>query len=806
MSNNDAFYLRFQRVLSQLSTPTSKNLISYMSLTYSITGLLVILGLLGKHLLATEVAVVQGAALATFYVLSGDARHLILSGKSDAINVVSFRLAWVLPLAFLAYFMSTTVGQVDHLIATSLVLRRATEWLAEPHVTEIERKNQKWSGFYIQPALFLALIIQIMITDEFWIVWLWAISPVLFSFKFMMQANVRSAFDFTWQNITSTAVIGFTGYIQRILIVSLVGKEFSGMLFPGFAIGSFLGTMAANVIGPTMINKGFIYNKLIIYFFAALLSTGLLTLFLSDTIPYQTMGLSIIGGVAMIAAQQSRLLLLKSDNTLELDLLFQLALVFSIPAIYFIGGPNALMSFYLTGSLLAWLFYRGSKMLNYFNKKWQLRLVVLIVLGLVLPVFFQLNGQIYNNPLIAMVDSGGSLQTVPLPISLLFCYVGVFLFIGGCNKSQPALLTIAAMFLLLVLSTIITNQGVAKLVLLAQYMLPTVALLLGVAVTNFDRELFPKVVLYFLTIFVPAQLIMTWLQGQLALTHYMYFFSVYSHFQYVPLIITVLFCWCLIQLIDKYPKWLLFLTPWMAMYVAAGNSTLALFGLIILAVSFALCHRKNKLISIIPIVVILSIAGYFYLNSKLAAEINQSINGTWACRSGLYNDGLNSPCKPGVFHGKFFSWDGDWLYGQNRKYQTAETTETFINLLERKNLASWYIQDMLKEPLSIVYGHPSPPPRSVASSAHNYYLDLIYNFGFFACLPLFFLILYTIVNASKQRNNDALIIWLLVIVMYVVIIDNNLKVSLRQPYPSILTFFLWGSLISRLKPSKSKIK
>ena len=40
------------------------------------------------------------------------------------------------------------------------------------------------------------------------------------------------------------------------------------------------------------------------------------------------------------------------------------------------------------------------------------------------------------------------------------------------------------------------------------------------------------------------------------------------------------------------------------------------------------------------------------------------------------------------------------------------------------------------------------------------------------------------------------------IVLFLVVIDNSLKVGLRQPYPGILTFFLWGLLLARLFPEK----
>ena len=123
-----------------------------------------------------------------------------------------------------------------------------------------------------------------------------------------------------------------------------------------------------------------------------------------------------------------------------------------------------------------------------------------------------------------------------------------------------------------------------------QYIIPTVALLLGIALVDVDRKLIPKVFLYFLIVFVPAQLFMTWLEaGRLALTHYMYFFSIYSHYEYVPLIFVGLYAWAFVELRATHAGWLYFLAPWMALYVAAGNSTLALFGLLLFASVYA-CH------------------------------------------------------------------------------------------------------------------------------------------------------------------------------------------------------------------------
>jgi hypothetical protein len=39
---------------------------------------------------------------------------------------------------------------------------------------------------------------------------------------------------------------------------------------------------------------------------------------------------------------------------------------------------------------------------------------------------------------------------------------------------------------------------------------------------------------------------------------------------------------------------------------------------------------------------------------------------------------------------------------------------------------------------------------------------------------------------------------LALVVLFILFVDNSLKVGLRQPYPGIISFFLWGVLLSRL--------
>jgi hypothetical protein len=91
----------------------------------------------------------------------------------------------------------------------------------------------------------------------------------------------------------------------------------------------------------------------------------------------------------------------------------------------------------------------------------------------------------------------------------------------------------------------------------------------------------------------------------------------------------------------------------------------------------------------------------------------------------------------------------------------------------------------------------------VRTSAHNFYIDLTYNFGILALIPLLVLILYTATLLWRQR--DAVIsspdlLALAAAAAFLVLVESNLKVSLRQPYPGIAIYFLWGLLLARLRP------
>jgi glycosyltransferase involved in cell wall biosynthesis len=367
-------------------TKTAEHVANYMTLTYSITGLLVIMGLLGKHLMAADIAIVQGAALATFYVLSGDARHLILVEKSQANHVAFFRLIWVVPLCVLSYFMSVTLGGVEFTIALGLIVRRASEWLVEPHVTEIERIGSSWSGLYLQVLLFVLVVVEILVLKSRTLIWLWAVSPLFFSMRFLFQAKYNNFFLLGKSYLASTALMGFSNYAFRILVVELAGKTVAGMLFPAIAIGSFAGTLFANVAGSSLIKAGVTQSVLFKIALTTWSAMGFVIFIFSNSVFQSTLGLSVLGGGIMILAQNARLLLLKKETTLGLDTIVHLALIYLTPIIYSLGGSKLLVGIYLVHASLAWLFYNGSHKIINVSPWLKRKLTIATILMLIIPL------------------------------------------------------------------------------------------------------------------------------------------------------------------------------------------------------------------------------------------------------------------------------------------------------------------------------------------------------------------------------------------------------------------------------------
>ncbi len=411
--------------------------------------------------------------------------------------------------------------------------------------------------------------------------------------------------------------------------------------------------------------------------------------------------------------------------------------------------------------------------MNLQNKK-----IWLSIIGsaLVFPLFFQLDGGIYRDAL-PLTDSQGLLSKVPLPISILtFLILPWLIFLtGNLKKARPALVMILAIIAVGMISLWFGGDGITphqrKLTMLAQMTFPLGGLLLGQLIDD-KEKIIARAFLIVVSFVVPFQLLATWAQGGLILTHYLYAFSIYSHFQYVTLILVCAFAYALTTLWDEHKVWLSVLAVPIFIYITASLSFLTIFAYAALFLSFVACklwvHRASAVwmgLSV-GLVVIAAFAGATYFG-KMAGQ-----------RTSVEGD-------QGSFYGKF---------------KGLAEGKIPLNVQERLDDWRFFGAGIVESSKTLLVGHPQPMPREIKSSPHNWYVDAAYTFGLIGLLPILALIVYTAQLCWRQRHTfQEETWWLVAIVFYLVIIDSNFKVTLRQPYPGIFAYFLWGLLLTRLR-------
>lgn len=402
----------------------------------------------------------------------------------------------------------------------------------------------------------------------------------------------------------------------------------------------------------------------------------------------------------------------------------------------------------------------------------------LYVIGsaLVFPLFFQLEGGVYRD-LQPMTDSLGMLSKVPLPISMLTFLALPWLFFlpGNPEKAKPALAMLLATVVVGIVSLWLGGDGVTphwrKLTMLAQMAFPLGGLLLGQLIDD-EEKIIARAFLVVVSFVVPFQLLATWAQGGLILTHYLYAFSIYSHFQYVTLILVCAFAYAVTTLWDEHKVWLSVLAIPMFIYITASLSFLTIFAYASLFLAFVGCklwvHRASAIwvgLSV-GLVVMAAFAGATYFG-KMAGQ-----------RTSVEGD-------QGSFYGKF---------------KGLAEGKIPLNVQERLDDWKFFGSGIVESRKTLLVGHPQPMPREIKSSPHNWYVDAAYTFGLVGLLPVLALIVYTTQLCWRQRRTlRQETWWLAAIVFYLVVIDSNFKVTLRQPYPGIFAYFLWGLLLTRLR-------
>lgn len=778
-----------------------------MANTFSVTGMMIVLGLAGDPIMAADFGIVHGATVALLYSFSANARSIILNAGSPIPvgGILCSRLLLLLPLGLLSLWLSTRLGSVGAALALALITRRCAEWIAEVHISKLE------SALETRPAkLFLVLQGALFLLTAAWLVaglpfalpvlFIWATSPLWLSMRFVIQqATTRSMIAGHWLQLLphfgSTAIIGISVYVFRLLILLLVGKAVAGDIYTAFAIGGLLGSVFAQAIGPTLMlqeTRGGAHGLpvwiRIVLAAAAVAGLGLyamagagpqwLDLAGKSTLFWRATGLSLVGGAIMVIAQMLRLRILQQQANNDVfgpDVLMNILIVAAVPYVFYLLGLNALGYLYLMSAVLALLFYfSADQNIRTWMKPGDSRATsarAAIAFLLLLPLFFQLSGTVFRDTTY-LFDSEGNLLLLPIPASVLACYGGILL-LGQYSRARLALTLIFATFASMLVTSVLLShvqagQGQAKLVLLIQFVLPMFALVLGQlhGERRADHPILATCFLWLLVILVPAQLLSTWLDHSLILSPSFGLFSAYQHLQYVPVMFVAAYLLALYALWEK-PRCrmlLLGLSAPMGMYAGASVSALATAGLIAGVTGFTVLSlrrggHKKTLLSLVTIVLVCSI-GYFSVASG---------------RMGPRYDLIRLHTDTALFAPK--------------------------NLAQRIAYWKFYVGEILASPKSAALGHVIPPDRIKYPSAHNYYLDFAYNFGIAPLLPMLGLIGLTLFGVRRKWREikaSMPLLGLTAVVLFLVLVDNSFKVGMHQPYPGILTFFLWGVLLSHL--------
>lgn len=269
------------------------------------------------------------------------------------------------------------------------------------------------------------------------------------------------------------------------------------------------------------------------------------------------------------------------------------------------------------------------------------------------------------------------------------------------------------------------------------------------------------------------QMYCSWQQGNTMLIPYLFLphlplFSIYQHLQYVPAVFASAFLIVLFVLgsDNVLRKWILIFMPIMVLYLLVSTTLTGMLLLTLGGFAYMLLYvniKKRTIIKLagVAFLIILLAFGYLY-----------------------HYRGQN------MLEGKFS------VVGTN-EVNGIEIT----GIKNRLSYWEFYGGEITKDAKTFFFGHALPMDRTKHTSAHNYYLDLIYNFGLLSLMPMLVLIGATLRGIYRKRKDIVAspeLMGVTIVVLYLLFVENMLKVGMRQPYPGIFTFFLWGILMSKL--------
>lgn len=787
---------------------------------FSLTALMVIAGLSGNPSLAADIGMVHSVTAVLFLGLSANARNVILksSGEKGRIFLL-MRSALMLPMLIAAIFVCGKFHDVGYLLAGMLAMRRASEWLVEIALSEKEVRREAQfarSYVYVQAALFVMVALSLVAAGRSLFVWalaIWSVSP----FLWLRLESQRSKLDLSglrdlFPHVGSTLIVGIGLYMFRGMLVLLLGKEYAGDLFSAFALGGVVPSIYGNVVGPGIESETkrgrtewarALKHGALRYLFGAMTLAGtaiyiwtksalFMGLLGKSNLFWGAVGLSVVGGAVMLLVQVQRTALLQSaavEDVFAPDLLMNLVIMASVPYAFYLLGERSLIFLFLWNACIGWLFYRSyASMLERSPEAGGLipqrngmrRLAKYAIAALmVLPVFFQLGHGLFIDRSF-IYDSGGVLKNLPIPVSAAACCIGVLL-LSNYRHTVRALYLIFSIFCLMAIGAAVSAEGdmaamKAKLFLMIQYLIPWSGLVLGhmFVEKGSDMRILQRSFLGVVILIVFPQLVLTYFDrvpGDIRLRSYMHVFSIYQHLQYVPIVFCGAYIISLFGLYDRNRILVMVLSSMIGVYAFASTSRLAVMMIFAAIIILLATGWRDKLRWMNGALVVLA------LSSVLLSFDVPMLTKKYTLLFSNHQSLGDTPLAHALSGPKRYHF---WGYYVDR-----------IRHGQKRNL---------------LFGQKAIPDRATYPSAHNYYLDYLYNFGLVPLLPFIAFIYLSLAGFWQKRRriiSSPSLMALCFVLLTVVLVDNFVKVGLRQPYSGIFTFFLWGVLLRMVDEDQS---
>jgi len=410
----------------------------------------------------------------------------------------------------------------------------------------------------------------------------------------------------------------------------------------------------------------------------------------------------------------------------------------------------------------------------------------LAVLLVFVPVFFQLDGRLYSDPG-SLTEPRGTFTNLPLPISVLVCGIALAAMSHRWLR-QPQTLLLLSTVLLMFLTSLVAGSGAISWpktkLLLFQFGAPMAGFALGRELGRDERCVIRsgKWLLLATAIVIVAQLCSTWFRHRsVVLSSDIFGLEVYGHLQYVPVILMVgyvsgLFAVCSVQPYRMVPVAGMLFVPVMSAYVGASMSITAVLGLWMSLFLLAWTPGGRRHAHVLSVMAVTAIV----LSSAYVVAATTTSSSFQAKFLGLKQSNSSAP-------------------GEAPPVVSADDGEPQIlpNLVERFVYWDYFLAGSTSDLGAFLFGHAEQPDIREYPSAHNYYLDLLYNFGFLSLVPLATLIAWTARQSWQLRTEFGRypeLVGLTFVTFFLLVADNGLKVGMRQLYPGITTFMLWGML------------